>query len=176
MKELNQVAQHHKEWVNTIKTFGERNFAEDLVQETYLMLYKWSSPEKYLTNGKVNKGYIWLCLRNSFLLYQREKKKAIKVDLEAIQELSANETNIDFFEAKEKIHTFIIQEVKTWNYYDKNLYNLHIEKKIPMRKISRGADISLTSIYESLKSCKERLKIAVGEDYEDFINQEYEQI
>jgi hypothetical protein len=45
-----------------------------------------------------------------------------------------------------------------------------------MRKISRGADISLTSIYESLKSCKERLKIAVGEDYEDFINQEYEQI
>ena len=63
------------------------------------MLYNWSTPEKYLTNGKVNKGYIWLCLRNSFLLYQREKKKAIKVDLEAIQELSANETNIDFFQS-----------------------------------------------------------------------------
>ncbi len=176
LKELNQVAQHHKEWVNVIKSFGERNFAEDLVQETYLMLYKWSSPDKYLTNGKVNKGYIWLCLRNSFLLYQREKKKAIKLDLDAIQELSTNETNIIFFEAKEKIYTFIIQEVNTWNPYDQKLYHLHVEKKIPMRKISRGADISLTSIYESLKSCKERLRVAVGEEYEDFINEEFERI
>ena len=45
-----------------------------------------------------------------------------------------------------------------------------------MRKISRGADISLTSIYESLKSCKERLRVAVGEEYEDFINEEFERI
>ena len=176
MKELNQVAQHHKEWVNIIKSFGERMYAEDLVQETYLMLYKWSTPTKYLINGKVNKGYIWLCLRNSFLLYQREKKKAIKLDLDAIQELSTNELNVKFFEAKEKIHTFIIQEVNTWNPYDQKLYNLHVEKKIPMRKISRGADISLTSIYESLKSCKERLRVAVGEEYEDYINEEFERI
>ncbi len=176
MKELNQVAQHHKEWVNIIKSFGERNYAEDLVQETYLMLYKWSKPEKYLINGKVNKGYIWLCLRNSFLLYQREKKKAIKIDLEAIQELSTNEINVNFFEAKEKIHTFINQEVKSWNYFDQKLYDLHIIKKISMHKLAKETKISFTTIYGSMNSCKERLKVAVGEEYEDFINQEYERI
>lgn len=176
MKELDQVAQHHKEWVGIIKSFGERMYAEDLVQETYLMLYKWSCPEKYLVNGRVNKGYVWLCLRNSFLLYQREKKKAIKLDLDAIQELSTNELNVNFFEAKEKIHTFITQEVNTWNHFDQKLYYLHVEKKIPMRKLARETKISFTTIYESMNACKERLKIAVGENYEDYINEEFERI
>jgi hypothetical protein len=34
----------------------------------------------------------------------------------------------------------------------------------------------LTSIFHTLKKCKDRLKESVGEDYEDFINKDFELI
>jgi len=170
------VAENHKKYVSIIKNFGEHFYAEDLVQETYLMLYKWSSPDKYIKDGKPNDAYIWLCLRNSFLLYQREKRKATKVSLEDIQELSTNEINIEYFNSLEKIDTLVKNEVNSWHWYDAKMYKLYIDNKMPMRTIESETGISLRSIFETIKICKQRLKKAVGEDYEDFINQDYEQI
>ena len=170
------VAENHKKYVSIIKNFGEHFYAEDLVQETYLMLYKWSSPDKYIKDGKPNDAYIWLCLRNSFLLYQREKRKATKVSLEDIQELSTNEINIEYFNSLEKIDTLVKNEVNSWHWYDAKMYKLYIDNKMPMRKIESETGISLRSIFETIKICKQRLKKAVGEDYEDFINNDYEKI
>jgi len=170
------VAENHKKYVSIIKNFGEHFYAEDLVQETYLMLYKWSSPDKYIKDGKPNDAYIWLCLRNSFLLYQREKRKATKVSLEDIQELSTNEINIEYFNSLEKIDTLVKNEVNSWHWYDAKMYKLYIDNKMPMRTIESETGISLRSIFETIKICKQRLKKAVGEDYEDFINQDYEKI
>lgn len=176
MKELEQVAKHHKEWVRIIKQFGEHFYADDLVQETYLMLHKWSTPEKYLTNGQVNKGYVWLCLRNSFLQYQREKKRLQKLPLDTIQELTANEDNKQYFDALEKIDTFIENEVNSWHWYDKMLFDVYRNEKFSMRQISKMTGISLRSIHITLSSCKERVNFAVGEDYQDLINNEFELI
>ena len=170
------VAQNHKKYVSIIKNFGEHFYAEDLVQETYLMLYKWSSPDKYIKDGKPNDAYIWLCLRNSFLLYQREKRKATKVSLNDIQELSTNEINIEYFNSLEKIDTLVKNEVNSWHWYDAKMYKLYIDNKMPMRTIESETGISLRSIFETIKICKQRLKKAVGEDYEDFINNDYEKI
>jgi len=170
------VAENHKKYVSIIKNFGEHFYAEDLVQETYLMLYKWSSPDKYIKDGKPNDAYIWLCLRNSFLLYQREKRKATKVSLEDIQELSTNEINIEYFNSLEKIDTLVKNEVNSWHWYDAKMYKLYIDNKMPMRTIESETGISLRSIFETIKICKQRLKKAVGEDYEDFINNDYEKI
>jgi len=170
------VAENHKKYVSIIKNFGEHFYAEDLVQETYLMLYKWSSPDKYIKDGKPNDAYIWLCLRNSFLLYQREKRKATKVSLEDIQELSTNEINIEYFKSLEKIDTLVKNEVNSWHWYDAKMYKLYIDNKMPMRTIESETGISLRSIFETIKICKQRLKKAVGEDYEDFINNDYEKI
>lgn len=170
------VAQNHKKYVSIIKKFGEHFYAEDLVQETYLMLYKWSSPDKYIKDGKPNDAYIWFCLRNSFLLYQREKRKATKVSLEDIQELSQNETNKEYFDSLEKIDTLVKNEVDSWHWYDAKMYKLHVEKKMPMRTIEAETNISLRSIFETLKVCKQRLRVAVGEKYEHFINEEFERI
>jgi DNA-directed RNA polymerase specialized sigma24 family protein len=170
------VAQNHKKYVSIIKKFGEHFYAEDLVQETYLMLYKWSTPDKYIKDGKPNDAYIWFCLRNSFLLYQREKRKATKVSLNYIQELSQNEVNKEYFDSLEKIDTLVKNEVDSWHWYDAKMYKLHVEKKMPMRMIEAETNISLRSIFETLKVCKQRLRVAVGESYEDFINEEFERI
>jgi DNA-directed RNA polymerase specialized sigma24 family protein len=170
------VAQNHKKYVAIIKGFGEDFYAEDLVQETYLMLHKWSTPDKYIKKGKPNEGYIWQCLRNSFLLYQREKRKAQKVGLDSIQELSSSETNKQYFESLEKLDNLVKNEVNLWHPYDAKIYNLYAVNKMSMRTIESGAGISLRSIFETIKSCKERLIEAVGEDYTDFINNDFERI
>lgn len=170
------VAQNHKKYVAIIKGFGEYFYAEDLVQETYLMLYKWSTPDKYIKNGKPNDAYIWLCLRNSFLLYQREKRKAKKVSIDDVHELSANELNKHYFESLEKIDTLVKNEVNSWHPYDAQMWWLYFDRKMSMRKIEEGSGIPLRSIFITLKSCKERINEAVGEDYSDLLNNDYEKI
>jgi len=49
-------------------------------------------------------------------------------------------------------------------------------KPLSMRKIEKITDISLTSIFNTLKQCKEHLSEELREDIEDFYNQEYELI
>jgi hypothetical protein len=40
----------------------------------------------------------------------------------------------------------------------------------------RETNISVTSIFNTVKTCKKRIKNNVGEDYEDFKNKDYELI
>ncbi len=51
MEWLNIVAKDHKEWVKVVESFGEDFFAEDIVQEAYLRIYKYCQPENIIKNG-----------------------------------------------------------------------------------------------------------------------------
>ena len=43
-----------------------------------------------------------------------------------------------------------------------------------MRELEAETKISLTSIFHTIKHCKQQLREAVGEDYQDYINGDYE--
>ena len=45
-----------------------------------------------------------------------------------------------------------------------------------MRKFSRESRISLSSVANTMNKCKKRLRLVIGEDYEDYVNKEYERI
>lgn len=45
-----------------------------------------------------------------------------------------------------------------------------------MRDLAEETNISLTSIFITLKNCKDRLRDNVSEDYEDFINEDFDLI
>jgi DNA-directed RNA polymerase specialized sigma24 family protein len=79
---LNKVAKHHKEWVKIVNSFGEYFFAEDIVQETYIMLMKWSSEEKLFKDGNISKGYMYFALKNTFLQHINKKNKISFISLE----------------------------------------------------------------------------------------------
>ena len=73
---LAKVAEHHKEWIKVIQSFGEYEVAEDLVQETYIALWKYASAEKIIDiNGKVRKGYVYFTLRSLYFQYYNKKTK-----------------------------------------------------------------------------------------------------
>jgi RNA polymerase sigma factor (sigma-70 family) len=175
MNWIEQVAQHHKEYIKTIKSFGEEFYAEDLVQEMYIRFINKNKEKAVIVNGQVNRYYIYLTLRSIALDFYRKKNKIIKVDikeaftLEQIDELEEHE---GFSKLLKKVDS----EVKTWEWYDQMLFNLYKDSDKSMREISNGTNISLRSIFCTLKNCKERIKDNVHEDYLDYVNEDYELI
>ena len=79
---LGLVAKQHKEWIRIVNGFGEYDYAEDIVQESYLILYKYAKPEKVIENGIIRRGYMYFTLRTTYYLYYNSKRKVRKVSIE----------------------------------------------------------------------------------------------
>ena len=173
---LTNVAKHHKYFVNVVEGFGERVYAEDIVQEMYLRLHKYTTWDKIVKDGEVNKGFVWFVLRNIYVDYCKQKSRIDKCDLkEAIyiyDDTDEKKTNI----AKNIIDLKVEKEIESWHWYDTMLFKLYRDSGKSMRELEAETKISLTSIFHTIKSCKERIKNAVGEDYEDLQNNDLELI
>ena len=56
---LNIVARQHNDWIKIVNSFGEYNYAEDIVQEAYIRLIKYAIPHNIIKNDKVNLVFIY---------------------------------------------------------------------------------------------------------------------
>lgn len=163
---LEIVAKEHKYYVDVVKSFGEYNFAEDIVQEMYLRIHKYTSPEKIVKDGIVNKGFIWFVLRNIYVDYCKQRNKITKVDLnEAV--IMSDEQNT---EALNELYDKIEREIESWHWYDTMLFKLYRDSGKSMRELEAETKISLTSIFHTIKHCKARINAAISEDYYDVLN------
>jgi len=175
MSWIEQVAKHHKEYVKTVKGFGEYFYAEDLVQEMYIRFLNKNKESAVIVNGQVNRYYVFLTLRSLFVDFYRQKSKVIKVDISEILTLQ----QIDELESNEAFGSLmknVQKEMETWHHYDRLLFKLYKDSDMSMREIANKTNISLRSIFGTLKNCKERIKDNVHEDYLDFVNEDYELI
>ncbi len=173
---INKVVKHHKEWVKIVNSFGEYFFAEDIVQETYLMLLKWSNEEKLFTNGNLNKSYVWFALKNTFLQHVNKANKMQKVDLDSIAMLPDEAPEVQKHESYNCILNQVENVVDEWHWYDQMLFNLYKDSDMSMREISKETNISVTSIFHTLKYFKTRIKENLKENYQDYKNKDYELI
>lgn len=175
-KWLGQVAQHHNEWVQIIHKFGEYDYAEDIVQESYIALYKYANAEKIIdVNGNVRKGYMFFTLKSLFFQFYNKKMKVTKVDIDGCWDLF-DDSNVEEHKAYNDICLLIDEEIKNWNDYDMLLFKLYRDKDLSMREIAKGTNISLISIFNSLKNHKAILKQKFQKQYEDYINNDYNMI
>jgi len=172
---LNKVAKHHKEWVKIVNSFGEYFFAEDIVQETYIMLMKWSSEEKLFKDGNISKGYMYFALKNTFLQHINKKNKISFISLENVCNV-LEENNTEENEAYNNLLNNIDSECNSWHWYDKQLFELYKNTNKSLRQISAETNISVSSIFNTIKICKKRIKNNIEEDYIDFKNKDYELI
>ena len=175
MSWIEQVAKHHKEYIKTIKSFGEDFYAEDLVQEMYIRFINKDKEKAVIVNGQVNKYYVYLTLRSLFVDFHRQKSRVHKVGLNEIMNLAYIDT-LEEHEAFWKLCKRVNEETKRWEWYDKMLFDLYRDKNMTMREMEKATKISLRSIFCTLKNCKDRLKENVHEDYLDFVNEDYELI
>ena len=150
MKLLEEVSKHHAEWVALVKSFGEDFYTEDIVQEMYLRINEYTTYDKVIKNGTLNKGYIYFVLRNLFLNYVQLKSRFEVIRLDDNFDIS-HDSYIEF-------ENRIEDEIKTWHYYDEILFNLYIDSGMSIRKLAKETGISEKSIFHTLKKCKEKLK------------------
>lgn len=174
MEKLNILARQHKEWVKIVNSFGEYFLADDIVQETYIKIIRLNYIDKIVTDS-INKNIMWLILRSVYVDHLRANKM-MKVCIDDNINLSYIDFDLEKHEAFSTIEEKIQDEVDSWHWYDIKLFNLYRESKLSMRQIAEETNISLTSIFNTLSNCKERLRHAIGEDFADYINEEYELI
>jgi DNA-directed RNA polymerase specialized sigma24 family protein len=173
---LAKVAEHHKEWVKVVQSFGEYDYAQDIVQETYIALWKYASAEKILDEkGEVRKGYIYFTLRSLYFQYYNKKIKIQKVSFDGCWELF-DDSNIEEHNAYNDICLMIDDEIDNWHWYDKKLFKLYRDTDMSMRDIASETKISLISVFNSIKNYKEILKNKFEKDYQDYITNDYNNI
>lgn len=175
MEWITKIAKHHSEWVKIVNSFGEDFYAEDIVQEVYLRIMSYCSEEQVIIDGQVNRPYIYFVLRNTYLMMNRGQKPII-TSMDQAYNIKAPEDIIDITEAYLKIQDKINKEVNAWHWYDQKLWNIYRESGMSIRKIAKETTISPKSIFVTLKHCKERINTAVGEDWIDYKNGDYELI
>ena len=178
---LTQVAKHHDIYVRNVVNMGAGSYAEDIVQEMYLRLDKYSAAEKCITNGKVNKHYIWRILYSLSKDYFKESNKVKNVDLDTVYSLSVDQEDTEKEDAYERVMQKMFRELDNLDTdegykYNKELFTLYADSLMSMRKLSAATNISLTSIFHTLKNCKIYLSDELSEDIEDFNNGDYELI
>jgi len=175
-KWLEQVAKHHKEWIEIIHKFGEYDYAEDIVQESYIALIKYADASKLIdASGKVRKGYMFFTLKSLFFQFYNKKMKITKVPIDGCWELF-DDSNVEEHKAYNDICMLIDDEIENWSWYDRKLFKLYRDNDLSMRDISKETTISLISIFHSIKNYKIILKEKFQKEYTDYVENDYNQI
>lgn len=177
-KWLEVVAEQHDTWVGIVNGFGEYNYAEDIVQESYIALTKYADPNKIIKDGKVSRGYMFFTLRSLYYQYYNKKKKVEKIRIDD-NEVFLQIPQVDGMEEQEAFHKIclLVDEVADeWTWYDKRMWKLYSQTDMSIRKLADETKISWVSIFNTLKNLKQELKDKLQEDYIDLKNEDYERI
>ncbi len=172
---LKDIAKFHKEWIQMVRSMGGGDYSEDVVQEMYIKINKYTTKDKIYVDGKINKFYIYLTLRSITFQEFRNKENIKKESLDVclhITDDNSLEENLAF----DKVSALIYKEMDNWHWYDKLLFEIYRDNKISIRKLADKTDISWVSIFHTLKKCKQRLKDKHLEDWQDYVNNDYEHL
>ena len=170
MKQLEKLAKNHKKWVSIAKSFGAGELSEDVVQDMYLKIYTNKS------NKDISDAYIWLTLRSVYIDKVRIDNRMTKVNLEDVKSLVSEQIDELEFQSFTKINTKIEAVKYKTHYSDVIILNNYFDKGLSMRKIAAKYNIAPSTVFRSIKKTKEKIRLEIGEDFEDYLNKEYERI
>jgi RNA polymerase sigma factor (sigma-70 family) len=134
---LKEIFKQHKRWINIVKQLGINDYAEDIVQEAYL---------KCLEKKSINEAYFYLTLRSLAFDLHRKQKKIIKVPIEEINISIEIDKENEVFEIVDRLHWF-----------DKQVFYLYYDNKLSMRKIAKETGISLSTIFNTISKCNDKI-------------------
>lgn len=172
---LNEVAKYHDEWLRIVRSFGAGDYSEDIVQEMYILLIKYVTPEKIFKDGQLQKSYVYRTLLNCWRQLLNKSKKMPKVSLNELP--VAAEVVDEEREAFNRICEMVEDEVASWpDEEDRGYFDAYFTTGLSYRKLGKKCGRSWISIYYNIKESKKKIKAALSEDYEDFINGDFDLI
>ena len=173
---IDTLAERHDEWIAMAKSFKcNDDTANEIVQEMYIRLHKYvDNPEKIMySEDEVNTYYVYVTMRNIHLTDIQKSSRTI--EYRQVSEI-ADDFDIDRETAMDKILEKIGERVNHWYWYDKKLWEIHFDRQMSMRSIAAATTISLSSIFNTLKACKNKIREEFSEDIEDYNNKDYDRI
>jgi len=159
---INLLTSRHNEWVRMACSLGAGDFKEDIVQEMYIRLIKYiDDPKRIMLKDEINTFYVYRTISNMVFDLKREQRKTLiedvsREELERIPDVTYNDAYDDEIE-------IILSEIKTWNFYEQKLFKVYYDHNYSIRKISKETTICTSSIFNSLKNGKKRIKKALEE-------------
>jgi ATP phosphoribosyltransferase regulatory subunit HisZ len=144
-------------------------------------MYKYVKDENRImyNTEEVNRFFIYVTLKNMWKTYITNSKKYDTFEIrdeEGADVPEVEEFNYEMDVAFETLMARIQDEMKTWHRYDRILSEKYFKSDYSLRDIATGSGISLTSIFNTIKTNKKILKKKFREDWEDFKNGDYDKL
>ena len=189
MKWLELIAKQHEDWILMAKKMGGKSYSEDIVQEAYIKIHLYTDPNKIIKNGKVSKGYMFFVIRSIFLDYVINKNKIKKINIDdfykddGFKEIKqehlpkfTSDDNLEEERAFGRLINKMDKELENWNWYNKRIFEIYRDTPLSIRGMAKETGISFVNIFHTLKKGKQTMRDKFNEDYEDYINGDFNQI
>jgi len=175
---LEMLAAKDKDWKMMVRSIfnKKKSYQEDVVNEIvqlmYMRLYKYvDDPDKIMYNDEINTMFVYITLRNIYYNYYKELKTTDEVDYNEYTDENYNENyGIENSEDMIKLQDDIRSEIETWNNYDSKLFKIIYFDGVSMRQLERETGIKLSSIFNTIKKSKLKLKYKLQNKYNKIIN------
>ena len=199
LKWLEVVYKRHNEWIKMVNSFGYCPYPEDVVSDMYLELTrelpKRRSDDKRVnpdyvgltceqraidSNGSVSSSYIWLLLRRFYDSNWKQSKSSTTTRIGEGFECYDEPSNIEQLKAYDKYRVLLDAEIQSWTGLHRSVFTMYFEgkenKDINLVKLAGRFNTSIAKITYIVNECKRRIVENVGEDYQDYLNKDYELI
>ena len=188
-KALTLLSKYHKEYVSMVKAISGnnlevRNYAEDFVQEAYLKLSRYNNlyDKVIYKNGSVSNGYMFFTLR-SIIINKIKKKSELSYDFFGYYlyfdeefELFSEEVDERLFAESEldtKLYEVLKKEAK---WFDFELLRKYLKTNKSLKSLAKEMNIGIRTVYSAIKRCKLIIAAEMYEDYQDYLNGDYDKI
>lgn len=166
MKLLEKLSKRDKDWMRMAQSFGlDKETSRDLVQEMYLKLYEKTTYDKIkYGDDDVNTFYVYVTLRNLF--YDRKRSKVSFVELK--EDFEYEESSNDCKHLLEEMLEDISETIENLHWYDQKIFEIYYGNNETIRQLSEGSKISSSSIFNTLKNVRTKIKEKHKEKYQEY--------
>ena len=166
MKLLEKLSKRDKDWMRMAQSFGlDKETSRDLVQEMYLKLYEKTTYDKIkYGDDDVNTFYVYVTLRNLF--YDRKRSKVSFVELK--EDFEYEESSNCCKHLLEEMLEDISETIENLHWYDRKIFEIYYGNNETIRQLSEGSKISSSSIFNTLKNVRTKIKEKHKEKYQEY--------
>ena len=166
MKLLEKLSKRDKDWMRMAQSFGlDKETSRDLVQEMYLKLYEKTTYDKIkYGDDDVNTFYVYVTLRNLF--YDRKRSKVSLVELK--EDFEYEESSNYCKHLLEEMLEDISETIENLHWYDRKIFEIYYGNNETIRQLSEGSKISSSSIFNTLKNVRTKIKEKHKEKYQEY--------
>ena len=172
---LELLAEKDTDWIKMVRSFGKHyaismDVSRMIVSEMYIKLNKYvKTPERIMFNDTdINTMFVYITLKNLYINYSNKettRRKNTYNNLDELNHLVDDEYDTELAYKYMEFDKKILDEINGWHHYDSKLFKIVYYDRVPMRKLSRDTKISMSSIYNTIKICRGKLKDKFGEEY-----------